>query len=366
MCGKGWSVLKHRIERLKAEFSTVGIEAYLVTNAENRYYLTGFTGSAGTLLICNGSPVLVVDGRYGEQARSECFFCEVVEEKRPWPESIAALVRDKGIRHLGAEGHHISRDAWSKLEAALTGVNLTSVSGLVEKLRMIKEPEEIGFIKSAVRLVDDVFASCIPGLQAGKRERDWALELEFALRRSGAERAAFDFITASGWRAALPHGVASDKALEEGELVIVDVGVVLNRYCSDFTRTAVVKKAAPWQEELYRAVLAAQEAAIAAIRPGAAAGEVDRAARSVLAGYGYAEAFGHSTGHGIGLSVHEEPRLAEGSDTILEPGMVLTVEPGVYLPGKGGVRIEDVVVVTATGAEVLTTSPKRRLLIAGG
>jgi Xaa-Pro aminopeptidase/Xaa-Pro dipeptidase len=357
--------LKHRVERLREKFAAVKIEGFLVTNQENRYYLTGFTGSTGVVLIHDGAPVLAVDGRYREQARSECPFCEVVEAKRLWPEGIADLVRERNIKRLGAEGGHVTREAWGKLEAALAGVVLISVPGLVETLRTIKEPEEISAIRKAVQLVDDVFATCLPALRVGVKERDWALEVELALRRSGADRAAFDFITASGRRAALPHGSASAKALQTGELVIVDIGAVLQHYCSDFTRTVVLEEAEPWQEKLYEAVLAAQKAAIAAIRPGVTGGDVDREARTVLAESGYAEFFTHSTGHGLGLAVHEEPRLAEGVETILEPGMVLTVEPGAYLTGRGGVRIEDVVVVTGEGAEVLTASPKEVLLVVG-
>ncbi|MEW6172692.1 MAG: Xaa-Pro peptidase family protein [Bacillota bacterium] len=357
--------LTKRVDRLRALFPAAEIEGFLVTNAENRYYLTGFTGSAGVLLIDGGTTVLMVDGRYVEQARGECPHCEVLEAKRIWPEGIASLVRDRGLRFLGAEAAHVSCESWGKLEAALSGVKLFPVSGLVEKLRLIKEPEEIIRIRKAVRLVDDMFAAYLPALQPGVRERDWALDLEFAFRRGGAERAAFDFIVASGRRSALPHGAASEKELKPGELVVIDCGAVVERYCSDFTRTVVLKEAAPWQQRLYEAVLMAQEAAIAAVRPGVAAGDVDRAARSVLTDYGYAEAFSHSTGHGLGLAVHEEPRLAEGVETVLEPGMVVTVEPGVYLPGKGGVRIEDVVAITRDGPEVLTAAAKAGLAVVG-
>jgi Xaa-Pro aminopeptidase/Xaa-Pro dipeptidase len=358
--------LKHRIERLREKFAAAEIEGFLVTNPENRYYLTGFTGSAGIVLIDGGAPVLAVDGRYLEQARSESPFCEVVEARRLWPEGIADLVGERNIKRLGAEGGHITREAWVRLETALAGTVLISVPGLVETLRMIKEPDEISAVRKAARLVDVVFAECLPALRAGVKERDWALEVEFALRRSGAERAAFDFITASGRRSALPHGTASAKAVQKGELVIVDIGAVVQRYCSDFTRTVVLEKGEPWQEKLYEAVLAAQSAGIAAIRPGIPARDVDKAARAVLADSGYAEFFTHSTGHGLGLAVHEEPRLAQEVETPLQPGMVLTVEPGVYLKGKGGVRIEDVVLVTGDGAEVLTASPKEALRVVGG
>jgi Xaa-Pro aminopeptidase/Xaa-Pro dipeptidase len=353
------------LARLRERFAAAGVQGILVTGRENVFYLSGFSGSAGVLLLDATQEVLLTDGRYVEQARRECPGFAVVEAKRPWPDGVAALVRESGLRCLGIEAANVTYDRWAKLAGALAGVELVPLSGLVEELRMVKEPAEIALVREAVRLVDAVFARCLAALRPGVRERDWALELEFALRRAGAERAAFEFIVASGWRAALPHGVASEKEIAPGELVVIDCGAVVGGYHSDFTRTVAVGAASPWQREVYRAVRAAQQAAVAAIKPGVPAGEIDRVARSVLAEYGYGEFFTHSTGHGLGLAIHEEPRLAEGVETLLAPGMVVTVEPGVYLPGQGGVRIEDVVVVTPEGAEVLTATPKEELLITG-
>ncbi|HIE13144.1 MAG TPA: aminopeptidase P family protein, partial [Desulfotomaculum sp.] len=337
-----------RIDKLRASFAQAGIEGLVVTDTENRYYLSGFTGSAGVLFITKRTALLATDGRYIEQAKEQCPDWEIVEEKRLWPAGITRLLKENGIRAVGLEADHVSYEQWHKLADEAAGITLVPAAGLVERLRMIKEPQEITAIKRAVSLVDETFAASLASLRPGVKERDWALELEFFLRRKGAQRAAFDFIVASGWRSALPHGRAAEKAVEEGDLVVVDCGAVVGQYCSDFTRTVAVGKKKAWQEEIYRAVLAAQKAAIAAIRPGVAAKDVDQAARAVLSEQGFGGAFTHSTGHGLGLAVHEEPRLAEGVETLLEPGMVVTVEPGVYLPGKGGVRIEDVVVVTAT------------------
>lgn len=358
-------MLEHRVDKLRAKFAQVEIEGLLIVNAENRYYLSGFTGSAGILLIDHKRSLLVTDGRYTEQVRTQCRGCEIIEEKRLWPDGLVRAIAESGIRKVGLESRHVSHEQWVKLTEALEGITLVPVRDLVEQLRMIKEPAEIAVIREAVNLVDETFSASLTSLRPGVKERDWALELEFSLRRRGAQRAAFDFIVASGWRSALPHGTAAEKEVQEGDLVVVDCGAVLDHYSSDFTRTIAVAKKEPWQEEIYRAVLAAQKAAIASVRPGIKAGEVDREARSVLEGCGFGEAFAHSTGHGLGLAVHEEPRLAEGVETLLEPGMVITVEPGVYLPGKGGVRIEDVVVVTADGAEVLTRTPKEELPVVG-
>lgn len=353
--------MNERIERLRAKMSGSGLEGLLIVNGENRYYLSGFSGSAGILLIDHKNAILVTDGRYTEQAQNQCPGFEILESKRLWPDGVARAITQSGIRAVGLESRHVSYKQWAEATEALEGTTLVPVQDLVEELRMIKEPAEIALIREAVRLVDETFAACLPSLRSGVKERDWAFDLEFSLRRRGAQRAAFDFIVASGWRSALPHGTAADKEVQEGDLVVVDCGAVFEHYCSDFTRTAAAGGTAPWQEKVYRSVLAAQKAAIAAVRPGTEASEVDRAARSKLEGCGFGEAFSHSTGHGLGLAVHEEPRLAEGVRTPLQPGMVITVEPGVYLPGKGGVRIEDVVLVTEEGAEVLTSTPKEEL-----
>ncbi|MEW6574400.1 MAG: Xaa-Pro peptidase family protein [Bacillota bacterium] len=357
--------MNHRIERLRTKMAAAGIDGLLIVNGDNNYYLSGFSGSAGILVVDKKSAVLVTDGRYAEQAHKECAGFEIIESKRLWPDGVSRAITQSGLSVVGLESKYVSYEQWVKLTGAVKDVTLVPVHDLVAELRMVKEPSEMALIREAVRLVDETFAACLPSLRPGVKERDWALDLEFALRRSGAQRAAFDFIVASGWRSALPHGTATDKEVAEGDLVVVDCGAVVGHYRSDFTRTVAVASAAPWQEQIYQAVLAAQKAAIAAIRPGTEAGEVDRAARSVLDGYGFAEAFSHSTGHGLGLAVHEEPRLAEGVETLLAPGMVVTVEPGVYLPGKGGVRIEDVVLVTEDGAEVLTAAPKEELLVIG-
>ncbi|MGQ9513015.1 M24 family metallopeptidase [Thermodesulfitimonas sp.] len=348
---------------MREKFAAAGVQGILVTSRENLFYLSGFSGSAGILLVDTEKEVILTDGRYVEQAKRECPDFAVAEAKRPWPDGVAALVQESGLRRLGLEATNVTYDRWAKLTGALAGVELVPLAGLVEELRMVKEPAEIALVREAVRLVDELFTRCLAALRPGVRERDWALELEFALRRAGAARAAFEFIVASGWRAALPHGVASEKEIASGELVVIDCGAVVGGYHSDFTRTVAVKVASSWQREVYRAVLTAQQAAIATIRPGVPAGEIDRVARSVLTTYGYGEFFTHSTGHGLGLAIHEEPRLAEGVETLLAPGMVVTVEPGVYLPGQGGVRIEDVVVVTSEGAEVLTATPKEELLV---
>ncbi|MHB8157602.1 MAG: M24 family metallopeptidase, partial [Desulfocucumaceae bacterium] len=245
------------------------------------------------------------------------------------------------------------------------GREVRPLYGFPDALRSVKDEEEIEKIIQAATLSDRAISYIIPFIKEGASERDIALEIEFYMRKQGAEGVAFPFIIASGARSSLPHGIASDKKLVRGDLVTMDIGSVLNSYNSDITRTVVVTEGDKKKEEIYNIVLQAQLAGIKAVRPGIAAAEVDRAAREVIECYGYGENFGHSTGHGLGLAVHENPRLAAKDKTELKTGMVVTVEPGIYLPGWGGVRIEDAVLVQPNGCRVLSNSPKDRLIMCG-
>ncbi|MGO0122135.1 M24 family metallopeptidase [Desulfothermobacter acidiphilus] len=342
------------------------LDALLILGAENRFYLSGFTGSAAVLYVDAEAAVLLTDGRYASQAVEECPHWQLEVSSRVFPEGVAELVRKRGIKRLGAESQVLTWSQWEALRQVLPEVQLLPCRDLVEKLRLYKEPHEIQIIKQALALTEMGWQVLLSELRAGITEREWALKLEFYLRERGADGVAFPFIVASGSRSALPHGIASNKQVEPGDLVVIDVGIKLGHYCSDFTRTVVVEKVAPWQQRLYQAVLEAQQAAIAMVKPGVPAREVDRAARRVIAAHGYApEIFPHSTGHGVGLAVHEAPHLSEKEEMLLQPGMVVTVEPGAYLPGQGGVRIEDMLLVTEAGAERLNLSPREELLLVG-
>jgi len=354
-------VLK-RVERVKQLISKSGLDALIVTGRDNVRYLSGFTGSAGVLLVSAEKALLFTDSRYVTQAAEEAYAFEIMKIEKTWPERLAEILSEHRDMAVGFESEHVTHQQFLRMAEVLAAVELKPVKDMVEGLRAVKEEPEIEKIRRAVSLVDEAFAEILDYIEAGRSEREIALELEFHLRYRGAERIAFETIVASGARAALPHGAASGKLLEHGDLVVMDFGAVCDGYCSDFTRTVLVGSAPePWQEEIFEVVLEAQRAGIAAVRAGVPASEVDRVVREVIAGRGYGDYFGHGSGHGLGLQVHELPRLDRFSTETLEAGMVVTVEPGIYLPGRGGVRIEDVVVVRENGAEVLTGTAKDRL-----
>lgn len=351
-----------RVERARQLISESGLEALIVTGLNNIRYLSGFTGSAGVVLVSGGRALLCTDSRYVTQAAEEAYAFEVVKIEKTWPEKLAETVPELRGMRVGFESEHVTYHQFQLMAEVLAAAELEPVKGLVEGLRAVKEEPEIDKIRRAVRLVDEAFAEILDYIEAGRSECEIALELEFHLRSRGAERMAFDTIVASGARAALPHGAASGKRLEHGDLVVLDFGAVCDGYCSDFSRTVLVGGTPEsWQEEIFEVVLEAQTAGISAVRAGVPAPDVDRSVREVVAGRGYGDYFGHGSGHGLGLYVHEPPRLDRFSTDTLEAGMVVTVEPGIYLPGRGGVRIEDVVVVREHGAEVLTGTAKDRL-----
>ncbi|MBO8128491.1 MAG: aminopeptidase P family protein [Peptococcaceae bacterium] len=352
-----------RIAKLRERMVQKDLPAFLVSSSSNRRYLSGFTGTAGSLLISLEKAFLLTDFRYVEQARAQCPGWEIVRVDKDFYESLATILGDYQIDKLGFEVDYITFHQYQQMREAFKGVSLEPLKGLVEELRVVKDEEEIAAIARAVRLIDKTFEYVMNHIRPGRIEREVVLELEFFARRAGATGMSFETILASGERAALPHGVASGKVINKGDLVVLDCGAVLDGYCSDFTRSLVAGAApAPWQQEIYNIVLEAQEIGLETLRAGVKGSEVDSAVRNYIAKYGYEEYFGHSTGHGLGIDVHEEPRLSAVSDRVLEEGMVVTVEPGIYLPGKGGVRIEDVAVVRKNGCEILTKSPKKELI----
>ena len=352
---------RERQKKLCAVLEQRKLDALLVTHLPNVRYLCGFTGSAGVLLAAP-RPVFFTDGRYAEQAASQVDGARVsIPRKGIFPALGAACAKAR-LRRVGIESEHLTVAQLGELEKAMgKGVKLVRLAGAVEQLRAQKDAAEIELLRNAVNLSSRLFRPLLKAMHGGAAESAVAGRLEFMARQAGAERMSFETIVASGKRSALPHGVASSAKLPAEGFVVLDYGVVLDGYCSDMTRTVHLGKASTESRRLYMAVLDAQQAAIGAVRAGVSAGEVDRAARQELRRAKLDRFFTHSTGHGVGLEIHEYPRLAAGSDTILQPGMVITIEPGVYLPGKCGIRIEDMLLVTERGYDILTPVSKELL-----
>ncbi len=355
--------MNERLDALRTGIRDRGLDAMLITSPDNRRYLTGFTGSAGAALVTAGEALLIVDSRYTEQAAAQAGHCTVVPQEGDLPTTLAGRAGELEIGRLGFEAEDVSvhnHDRWSR---AVQGPEWVPVTGLVEDIRIVKDDGELESIRRAARIADEAFAEILPTVRAGRSEEEIALDLEFCARRLGAEGLSFPLIVASGERSALPHGRASERRIREGDLVTFDYGVVYGGYCSDATRTVAVGEPEPEARRVYETVLAAQRAALDAVRAGPTGFAVDAVSREIIGDAGYGEYFGHGLGHGLGLAVHEAPKLSyKDADEPLRAGMVVTVEPGIYLPGRFGVRIEDLVIVEEGGAEVLTT-PTKELVV---
>jgi Xaa-Pro aminopeptidase len=347
-----------RLQALRQRLEADGIDALVVTKRENVRYLSGFTGTSGALRVASDEAVLITDTRYAEQAGSEApAFALEVSSGAP---ALLAAMRT-GKRRVGFEADALWYELWHRMREAVEGKRggvLIPCHGLVEIQRARKDAAEVARIERAAAIAAAALEAVRPMAVPGAAETDLALEIEFHMRRAGAESVAFDLIVASGPRAALPHGRASGRRLQAGEFVVFDIGARFEGYHSDMTRTLFTGRPGPRERALYDTVLAAQDRAIGAIRPGVAGRVVDEAARTVIAEAGHSEHFGHGTGHGVGLEVHESPRIGSASADVLETGMVVTVEPGVYLPGECGLRIEDMALVVETGCRMLTPRPE--------
>jgi Xaa-Pro aminopeptidase len=349
---------------LLEDLSRRHLDALLVTHLPNIRYLCGFTGSAGVLVVADGRCTFFTDGRYREQARAEVQGAQLVVPKGPVLDAVARAVADSRVKTVGLESEHMSVAEEARVARILRSkARLRRTRRLVEERRMVKEPAEVERLRAAVKLGSSLFDKALAAIRPGVTERAVAAEIEYAARCGGAEGMAFETIVASGLRSALPHGLASSQPIPRRGFVVLDFGVILGGYCSDMSRTVYVGKPAAEARRLYQAVGGAQQAAIETVRPGRTVGEVDRAARAVLRRAGLARNFTHSTGHGVGLEIHEPPRIAREEQDVLRPGMVITIEPGAYVPGYGGVRVEDMVVVTTTSCEVLTPTTKEFLAI---
>ncbi len=352
-----------RATRLRERFDEATCDALLVSRLVNTRYLTGFTGSAGTLVVRRDELVLVTDGRYRDQAAEQLAAAGVearieIAQTAAAQQELLASATD-GIARLGLEAAHVSWATQRRYAGEwFPDAELVATEGLVEALRQYKDDGELSRMAAAAALADAALATVRHRLGEGPTEAELALELDSEVRRLGADGASFETIVASGPNGAKPHARPGLRRISEGDLVVIDFGALVDGYHSDMTRTTVVGSASPTQQRMLDVVLASQAAGVAAVRGGVECVEVDRACRAVIDDAGWGEAFLHGTGHGVGLDIHEDPRVARSSTATLGVDHVVTVEPGVYLPEHGGVRIEDTVVVTATGSRLLTHAPK--------
>ena len=351
-----------KLTKLRQQLKNEQLDALLITNGYNRRYMTGFTGTAGVAVISQTDAVFITDFRYTEQANAQIKDFRIVRHNGSLIAEVANQAFAMGVKALGFEKDAMTYSEFEQYKLAVDA-DFVPVSGLIEKIRLIKTPEEINIIKIACEIADNAFTHILDFIKPGKTELEVSNELEFFLRKQGATSSSFDTIVASGLRSALPHGVATDKVIEQGDFVTLDFGALYNGYISDITRTIAVGQPSDKLVEMYNVVLESQLLALKKVGPGMTGIEADAVARDYLTLKGYGEAFGHSTGHGIGLEVHEGPGLSFRGETVLEPGMTVTIEPGVYLPGIGGVRIEDDILITETGNEVLTHSTKELIIL---
>jgi len=359
--------VQERLKKLRDNFlhrkDGKAVDAVLIVKPQNRHYLSGFRGTTAMLLITSEKAFLITDFRYIEQAQEQAPSFEVVKMNQANLETLVQLVKEHKISRLGLEGDFLTYQQYQELGGLLKGVEMVSIAGMLEELRVIKTPEEIELIRKAVEITDQAFTHILGYLKPGITESEVALELEYQMKKSGAERLSFDSIIASGPRSSLPHGVASSRVLQWGDLVKMDFGCIYQGYCSDMTRTVILGEANSKQKEIYQIVLEAQLASLDALSPGKTGREMDSIARRIITEKGYGDNFGHGLGHGVGLEIHEKPALAFRDETILQPGMAVTIEPGIYLPGWGGVRIEDLAIVTPEGKEILTKSTKDLIIL---
>jgi Xaa-Pro aminopeptidase len=351
-----------KIAKLRAAFENQGLDGILITSAYNRRYVSNFTGSAGVVLISRNQAYFITDFRYVEQASKQCIGYEIIQQKESIPEEIGKLIDSLGIKKLGFEQDHVTFSSYKVFESVIKA-ELIPFSDIIEKLRLIKTDSEIKILKEAAQIADAAFDHILQFIHPGISELDISNELEFFMRSAGATSSSFDTIVASGQRSALPHGVATDKVIENGDLITLDYGAYYQGYVSDITRTIAVGEPDEKLKDIYDIVLEAQRLGVAGIKAGMSGKEADALTRNYITEKGYGEYFGHSTGHGIGLEVHEGPALSLKSNIVLEPNMVVTIEPGIYIPGLGGVRIEDDTLITSEGNELLTHSVKELIIL---
>lgn len=353
-------------ERISALSGILGeTDAALVTDGCNRLYLTGFSSSAGAVLITKHRSIFLIDFRYFEKAKQTVKHTEVVLCKNLYAQ-ISEILKAENIKNLFLETDNVTISDLNRITAALPDVFVSTDSPLSRKitqLRSIKNADELSLIKKAQALTDETFSYILDRINIGRTEKEIMLDMEFFIRRAGSEGVSFDFIVVSGKNSSLPHGVPTDKPIEKGDFVTMDFGAVVGGYRSDMTRTVAVGTVDSLQKEVYGIVLSAQTATLKGIKPGVKCCDVDKIARDIITNAGYGDCFGHGLGHSVGLEIHESPACNTRDTTPLEKGMIMTVEPGIYIENRFGVRIEDMVIVTDSGNENLTHSPKELIMV---
>ena len=351
-----------RLEKLRNKMQKNLIDGVLLVGDSNRNYITGFTGDESFALITEREAIFITDSRYVAQAKIEVENFEVMKYKIDIHEFVADLAQKLCVKTLAFEENIITYKEYEKYGEKFNG-ELKPLNGIVEDIRIIKDEFEIKCIKKAANIADKAFENILKVIKPGVTEKDVALELEYFLKKMGASDLSFDTIAASGKRSALPHGRASSKTIEKGEFITLDFGCIYNGYCSDMTRTVAVSDVSEEMKKVYDIVLTAQKMAIEKIKPGVLGSDVDKCARDYITKMGYGKHFGHGLGHGVGRDIHEDPRLSPKGNKILEYGMIVTDEPGIYIEDSFGVRIEDLILVTDNGCEIISKSPKDLIII---
>jgi len=348
--------MNKRIHNLRTLLREKGLDGLLLYKPENRRYASNFTGSTGYVLVTKEDAKFITDFRYLEQASTQCVGYDVIEINNR--KTITDVLNDFRIGKLGVEEDFMTYGQYINFSDKLVKTELVPLDGMLVKLRSVKTTEEVKYIEQAAVVADKAFNHILHFVKPGMSELEIGLELEFFMKKTGASKLSFDSIVASGKRSSLPHGVATEKIVEVGDMITLDFGCIYNGYCSDMTRTFVLGKANDKQKEIYSVVLEAQIASLESVKPGITGAELDEIARDIISKKGYGKYFGHGLGHGVGLEVHELPHINVRGNVPMEPGMIITIEPGVYIPDFGGVRIEDLVLVTNNGYKVLSKSTK--------
>ncbi|MBI4743612.1 MAG: aminopeptidase P family protein [Actinobacteria bacterium] len=356
-------MIEKRLVKARKKLEEADVDGILIGKLENIRYLTGFTGSNGLLIVGLNDSVFLTDFRYIEQAEKEVCGSKIELWEEPLYEKLYNILKESGTKNLGFESHFFTFRHFENFKDNFREINLKPLSNFIENIRTIKDEDELFKISKAAEIVDKGLNYILPFLKEGVREKDIVLELELFLKKNGAEKISFDIIVASGPNSSMPHAAAGERKIAKGDFVIIDLGVVYQGYHSDMTRTAAIEDVSEKQKDVYETVLKAQMLALNQVKVGVNCSFVDKTARDFIGERGYSRFFGHGTGHGVGLEIHESPFISMSSKDVLREGMVFTIEPGVYIPDFGGVRIEDLLVLENDGPKILTKTLKELLVL---